>query len=167
LMYPQNLATQVDLNSTGKPTNIRGYVTKFNDIISKKLNFSFTYLPLKLLLVENFPTISYFERDISQPFHLKYEVRSFFRLPENPANKIATVTKGYTKSDLIVLISRFKPYSMWMKAILPFESAVWWWIIGSLLVLALISGCVLMFASKAVKKFVFGSKVNTPVTNMV
>jgi hypothetical protein len=167
MLYPQNLALQVDFNAERNATTFRGYVIKFNEIISEKMNFTFKCNPVKMVVSDNpkvFYDIAYKVTGIGA---MIYEVYSFRHLTKHEWNSFFTVTKPYTKVDVIVLISRFKPYSMREKVVLPFQPAVWWWLIGSLITLAVISGLIWTFASSTVKKFVFGSRVKTPLLNMM
>jgi uncharacterized protein YggT (Ycf19 family) len=53
------------------------------------------------------------------------------------------------------------------KVFLPFEAEVWWWLVGTMSALVVISVMILKFPSNAIKNYVFGSKVNTPLLNML
>jgi hypothetical protein len=171
MFYPQSLALQVDSDLEGKPTAYRGYITKFNEIMSKKMNFTFKYNPLKIIPAED-PRFLYtmdFDETFFQigMFQINYELHSFRHLTKHVWNSMFTITKPFTQIEVVVLISRFKPYTMWEKVFLPFDAEVWWWLIGSLITLAVISGLIWMFGSKKVKNFVFGSNVNAPLVNMM
>jgi hypothetical protein len=170
-IFPQNLALQYKEFRSNRSTHIvTGYVTKFNDIISKKLNFTFIYDPIFLIQYFNESVISfkYHKADTTVPSDLRYQVSSFRKVSLEGSNGTAfTVTKGYTKVDEIILISRFKPYTILEKVFLPFEADVWYWLLGVVLSLSLISLVVLKFAPKAMRKFVFGSRVSSPYLNMM
>jgi hypothetical protein len=167
---PQNLALQFTFRGDRSTHIVTGYVTKFNDIISKKLNFTFMYNPTYIVQYFNESVISfkYGRANITLPSDLRYQTSSFRKVSLEGSNGTAfTVTKGYTKVDEIILISRFKPYTILEKVFLPFEPEVWYWLLGSMLLISLISLVVLKFASKAVRKFVFGSRVTSPYLNMM
>jgi hypothetical protein len=180
MMYPQSLALQVDFDATKKPS-YRGYVTKFNDIISKKMNFTFTFNPVRMVLRNDSVTryemtnYSYNSDYYNSDYHV-YSLRKLSMLEWNETEvlKIAfklqndvIVTKGFVKVDVIIVVSGFKSYSMVEKVFLPFEAEVWWCLIGFLSGLAVIASVILVFASKRVRNFVFGLKVKSPLLNMM
>jgi hypothetical protein len=163
-IYPQRLAMQVDFDADNKPS-YRGYVTKFNDIISKKMNFTFVFNPVRLYLTND--SKAEYGRENNNVSGIEYDVDSFRKLSRLEGGYIITVTKGFTKVDEVILVSRFKPYSMLEKVFLPFEAEVWWCLIGFLSGLAVIASVILVFASEQVRRFVFGLKVNSPLLNMM
>jgi hypothetical protein len=164
VMYPQNLALQVDFDADKKPS-YRGYLTKFNDIISEKLNFTFVIKPFPWHL-PNDSLLEYAMRNIDDN-GMDLLVDSYRKVSKMDPGLMYTVTKGFTKIDEIILVSRFKPYSMVEKVFLPFEAEVWWCLIGFLGGLVVIAGVIVAFASTQVRNFVFGLKVNSPLLNMM
>jgi hypothetical protein len=170
MVYPQNEALQVDFDADKNATNFRGYLTKISEIISQKLNFSFIYQPNKL----NFLMSPNKQNKVLETFNyqflikndLRYELSSVQELSQENANAY-TVTKEITHVDNVILISRFKPYSLIEKLVISFEPEVWYWLIGSLAVIALASSIIIVFASTTVRNFVFGSRVITPLLNMM
>jgi hypothetical protein len=167
LMYPQNLAMQVNFES-GKVTKIQGYTTKFNDIVSHKLNFSFSYNPVRVILTGNKTKgeVEYVSKELKHAY-LSYDMNSLRKQSRYSNRNFNTGTKPFSKVDEIILISRFKPYTIVEKIFLPFQADVWRWLIGTLLVIALVVLAILTIATKTVQKFVFGSRVRTPLLNML
>jgi hypothetical protein len=68
--------------------------------------------------------------------------------------------------DHVFLVPKPVPYTYLEKALLPFDSEVWFWLIGYLTV-GVIVIVVVSFASKKVQRFVFGLRVKTPMLNLV
>jgi hypothetical protein len=66
----------------------------------------------------------------------------------------------------LLLVSKFLPYSMLEKALLPFDPEVWWWLIGFLAV-GVVSIIVVSFMREKVKTYVFGSQVRAPLLNIM
>jgi hypothetical protein len=164
--YPQYLAMQVYLDSAGNATIFQGYLTKFDEIISSKLNFTSFFSPAKKIL-NDIPLISYFNYSFHMHCFLQYDVSSFRKLSRTVNGQLQTVTSPFMKVDEIILISRFKPYTMVEKIFLPLQEEVWWWLIGTFLTLGLVSGFVLIFASTFVRNIVFGSRVSAPLMDMM
>lgn len=169
--HPQSLALKLEFD--GNKPKLVGYVTKFNEIISRKLNFTFKYKTS----VQRFHSFiarvapksqAQVQRINKNPFKsLKlYEVTTYIKYfaSQNPG---ILLSKPYWQVDQIILVSRFKPYTILEKVILPFEAEVWYWLIGTLLAIAVICCIVLLFHSLKVRKFVFGSQVKTPIMNMM
>jgi hypothetical protein len=50
---------------------------------------------------------------------------------------------------------------------LPFEIELWCWLIGTLVLLVAVAAVIQRFTPEFVQKFVFGSRVNTPILNMM
>jgi hypothetical protein len=68
--------------------------------------------------------------------------------------------------DNVFLVPKPAPYTYLEKALLPFESEVWFWLIGFLAV-GVVVIVVVSFASKSIQRFVFGLRVKAPMLNLV
>jgi hypothetical protein len=68
--------------------------------------------------------------------------------------------------DYVFFASRSAPYSFYEKALMPFESVIWYWLIVfvavGLLVIVAVS-----FMSQKFQNFVFGINVTAPMLNLV
>jgi hypothetical protein len=163
----KNLALTANLNSAGK-LQLSGYILKFNEVISKSLNYTYSYTPIML----NDTDASY-GADYSR--ELNYNTNISFRLDvshhrknkNNMRPSTLALTDRYTTVDEIILISRFKPYSMYEKIFMPFEIEVWQWLVGTLVFLLGVSAFIVVFMPKFVNQFVFGRKVTTPLLNIM
>jgi hypothetical protein len=90
MLYPQNLALQVDFNAERNATTFRGYVIKFNEIISEKMNFTFKCNPVKMVVSDNpkvFYDIAYKVTGIGA---MIYEVYSFRHLTKHEGRRDST-----------------------------------------------------------------------------
>jgi hypothetical protein len=166
VMYSQSLAIHISFD--GNVSEIQGYATKFNDIVSHKLNFRFTFNLVEMILRPNVSTgLIHYQVGKLKHAYLSYRVNSLRKQSRYENQYYNIETKPFSQVDEIILISRFKPYTIVEKIFLPFQTDVWWWLIGTLLVIALVVLAILMFASKIVQKFVFGLRVKTPLLNMM
>jgi hypothetical protein len=88
------------------------------------------------------------------------------RFLELQGTKIFTPTFSFFVTDYVFLASRSAPYSFSEKALMPFDSEVWYWLIVfvvvGMLVIAIVS-----FMSQKVRNFVFGLQVKAPMLNLV
>jgi hypothetical protein len=134
-----------------------GYGVDINKAIGVKMNFTFTYIPL-FHNVYNLSTFNHAGADIDFMSFSFWQIRSIF------GPKFVSTT-GFTTVDDIVLISRFPPHSKFEKIFMPFEIEVWHWLIATL-VIALAVICGFKLAPTYIRKFVFGSKVQTPIMNL-
>jgi hypothetical protein len=164
-VYPQNFAVMVDTNKRKDrpriPLKVTGYAAVFNDVISQNLNYTYIYNAK-----EKGPRTDYFNSSLYVNFPL--EVSSNRRMLMQHVNEsVYYVTDSFTVADEIVLIPQTKPYSMLQKVFLPFEPELWYWLIGSLGVLTLVSIIVVYFTTTTVRRFVFGTRVRTPIMNMM
>jgi hypothetical protein len=168
VIYPQNLAMQVKRNGKHKPAKYDGYTTKFDKIISQKLNFTSVFNPVRMVFKEtsHHGLLRCYKHN-EKHCYLQYEVNSLRRLSRFEDRPFYTVTNAFSKADEIILISRFKPYTTVEKVFLPFQPEVWKWLIGSLLVLVVTTCFILTFTSKTVRSFIFGSRVQAPLLNML
>jgi hypothetical protein len=170
-IHPQNLALQIDFNNENT-TTYRGYVTKLNDIISKKLNFSFVFNPTKkiddYLNLEQLVIYEKFNKSLKYS-DLQYEISSFrkSKIEGSFALLSTTWSSRITTVDEVILVARFKPYTALEKVFLPFQDEVWYWLIGTLGFIVSISVVILIFASKKVQRFTFGSRVKTVMLNLM
>jgi hypothetical protein len=150
----------VKFNDKKNTFSINGYAMEFMNIISKSLNFTYVYNPAKFVR----DNVIEFNKSLS--IDLKVEVGSYrnnFMKHKAPAR----VTEGYTTVDEIIIISQFAPYSSFEKIFLPFEIELWWWLIGSLIVMYVTSALIIVFAPESARHFIYGLKVKSPLMNMV
>jgi hypothetical protein len=73
---------------------------------------------------------------------------------------------SFLVTDYVFLVSRSAPYSFFEKALLPFDSEVWYWLIGFLAVGLLVIVAV-SFMSQKIRNFVFGLGIRAPMLNLV
>lgn len=172
-IYPQNLATQVSFDESQEPKAIQGYANKFNEIISKNLNFSFIFNPAQTKIEINVKedclnrTLKRYNESEGMLTTLQYEVSSFRKISRECNGREFTVTKGFTKVEEIILISRYSPYTMLDKVFLPFDGEVWFWLLGLLIFMTVVCAFFIYFTPRVVNDFVFGVNVNTPILNMM
>jgi hypothetical protein len=82
------------------------------------------------------------------------------------SRRIFTPSYSFLVIDYVLLVSRSAPYSFFEKALLPFDSEVWYWLIGFVAV-GLLVIVVVSFMSQTVQNFVFGLNVRAPMLNLV
>jgi hypothetical protein len=167
----QKLALEVMFNNTkttqGVPVDYQGYATKLNAAIAQKLNFKIFYNPVFLVRAaideEHIYTLDKLWYLDAYPV-VRCEMTSLRKLSyQGKGDAVAT----FNKIDHVILISRFSAYTILEKVFLPFEPEVWWWLIGSLVVIGGVSAVIVVFASPTVRMFVFGFQVSTPVLNLM
>jgi hypothetical protein len=164
----KNLALTAHLDSNGKFLRFSGYLLKFNEVISKSLNYAYSYEPVKVIDTDAaFGTDYLKELSFNDNISFRIDVSSHRKNQNNLRPSTFSLTQRYTTVDEIILISRFKPYSMYDKIFMPFEIEVWQWLVGTLLTLFLVSSFIVFFAPKYVKNFVFGRKVQSPLLNIM
>jgi hypothetical protein len=83
---------------------------------------------------------------------------------ENPNEFIPTFS--FLATNYVFLVSRYAPYSYLEKALMPFDSEIWYWLIG-FMVVGLLVIIVVSFMSNTVQNFVFGLNVRAPMLNLV
>lgn len=160
-IYPQNLVLTVDFNKSGKPINVKGYGTVFNDVISKYLNYTYFYNPARKL---NAYIYKLYNKSLKVDFRIEADS---FRSIMVDTKSLTYVTDHYTTVDEIILISRFKPYSIFDKIFLPFEDDVWFWLLGTMSILIFASLVISLSAPETMRNFIFGPKVKTPLLNIL
>lgn len=131
-----------------------GYGTKIHDIISNNLNYTFFLNPRlgfdngNNTLIEDFLFSS-------MPMRQGYVVNA----------KVIT-TERITTKDVIILTSRSPPYEQFDKIFLPFDIEVWHWLIATF-VIAVFVIFIVKLTSRKIQNFMFGSKVQTPILNLM
>jgi hypothetical protein len=138
-----------------KNNETSGYGLNIIKEISEKLNFTFHYLRM-------------YDRDgsyIIQHADIDFLSDSLWKIKFRKEFPRHVSTAAFTTVDDVVLISRFPPHSKFEKIFMPFEIEVWHWLIATL-VIALAVICGFKLAPTYVRKFVFGSKVQTPIMNL-
>jgi hypothetical protein len=164
----KNLALTAHLDSDGKFLRLSGYILRFNEVISKSLNYAYSYEPVKVIDTDAAFGIDYLkELSFNDKISFRLDVSSHRKNQNNLRPSTFSLTQRYTTVDEIILISRFKPYSMYDKIFMPFEIEVWQWLVGTLLTLFLVSSLIVCFAPKHVRNFVFGTKVQSPLLNIM
>jgi hypothetical protein len=156
---PNSLIFEVKPNG-----ELDGYGKIFIEEIAKSLNIS-----SKLLSIPH-------EKYFSEPFDVfvsTSSMRQLFTMKrfQNSIDFYATasdafVTHPFTVIDSVLLIPQPSPYSQFEKVFLPFEKEVWVWLLVTLAG-GLVAITIIKFTSKTVQKFVFGSRVLSPVLNFV
>jgi hypothetical protein len=139
-------------------TVIGGYGHVINEEISKKLNYTFTYVIYDML-----KNRSVNNETLSVDFDI---IEDSVRNMNQAKYQGSILTTTVTTMDEIILISRSAPYSPFTKIFLPFEIEVWHWLIGTLTLFA-VAVCFFKLTPKFVQRFVFGLRVRTPMLNLL
>jgi hypothetical protein len=69
-------------------------------------------------------------------------------------------------TDFIFFVSRSAPYSFLEKALMPFDSEIWYWLVGFVAIGILVI-VVVTFMSQKVQNFIFGLRVRAPMLNLM
>lgn len=131
-----------------------------NDIISESLNFKSLY---NLAFINQF-TLKPMWDDASIKADFKISVHLTRRITALGIQGV--VTQPFTMDREIILIPPDELYTQFEKLFLPFEEEVWFWLIVTMTT-AVITIIVVGYAPAKVRKFVFGSNVNTPMLNLM
>jgi hypothetical protein len=91
--------------------------------------------------------------------------RTILRDNQKVENKLE-ITHFLFEGYQLLVVTRFPPYSILDKALLPFDPEVWWWLIGFLTV-GVVCIIVVSFMREKVKEFVFGLGVRAQLLNLV
>jgi hypothetical protein len=153
------------MNASGFHVKVTGYMLELNRIIAKSLN----YTSMMTLSVKNDSTSLNSHEDQMKNVHrdFRFEISSNRRNQQLQRVTTLTMTDRYTTVDEIVLVSRFKPYSMFDKMFMPFEDEVWFWLVATLVAFLLVSAVVSNFTPKFIRSFVFGLRVKHPTLNIM
>lgn len=161
--YPQTNVLQIEFNNQGNLTNIRGYGPVFNHEISKSLNYSYVYKPFDLKRKENITKCDFeIKAESFRRINLRTPLDTFIEKFVHPF-----VTDRFTTIDEIIIISRFETFSQFEKIFLPFEIEIWHWLIAVMSIASFVICILKTFASEKVKKFVFGTVVQSPMLNLM
>lgn len=156
-----NLTTcSQNFTSHAKKSVLLGYVTKFNDIISRKMNFSFSSEDLKVVetSIESLYRFIHRSDDSGSMLYRATTLRELL-LQQDGRFPLYSMTKGYKKIDKIILISRFKTYTSFERFFLIIQANVWFCLIGSLVIVAVFLAIFLVFARSEVEETDFGAKL--------
>jgi hypothetical protein len=168
--HPQTLIFDVTNPTPGK-YHISGYGITFIDQIAKSLNFKCKYFPA---LRSGFSYGKHSSRKkLWDVFIFANSLRKVQSLKQTSYNLIeygfstpGFATHSFTTVDYIVVISQPSPYTPFEKIFLPFEVEVWYSLIFTLL-FAVVVIIALKCLPKYMQHFTFGSKVKTPVLNLL
>jgi hypothetical protein len=131
--------------------------------IFKLIRYSLNFKP-KFVVFDR-SSQKYLTEEVPTDFKFKFEsTRIELKKNENLKKKRA-ITHYIFDGYHLLIVTRFPPYSMLDKALLPFDSEVWWWLIG-FLTAGVVSIIAVSFMRKRVKNLVFGSQVKAPLLNM-
>lgn len=149
----------------------KGMGRELIDEIAKSLNFVVQHHPIGGKNDRTSAGVDTFKRDIIvlvKPIRefLKRKFTNVGRAYGSLPLKHLYVTHPFTSTETILLTSQTKQYSQFEKNLMPFEVEVWHWTMASLAT-GLLVIFVLKFTPEYVQKFVFGSRVKTPVLNLM
>lgn len=154
VMLPAEPIAGVDFDKTGKMIKAWGYGIEMNEEIGRNLNYTSVYNPF---FIKN------------ESLHNKTMWPDFYiyslRLRLIPGMDCAH-THVFTTVEDFFLITKGKLFTPFEKLFLPFDDDVWMWMIITLAV-ALTTIFILKLTAKKYQNFVFGSKVNSPIMNML
>jgi hypothetical protein len=136
------------------------YIKNTHNFIESHLNFSSKYVIFNYFK-DNFTT-EVLDHDI----HLVSERMRMSVKQNRKSDDKFTMTRHVAMSDKIIIVSRFLPYTMAEKALMPLDDEVWYWLIGFMGIGVGVI-VVVSFMKKTVKDFVFGLQVKVPLLNLV
>lgn len=138
-----------------KITGFEGFGIEIIELISKDLNFSVAFNPYHTIFLK------YFHSDQRIDARIDY-----MRVGARSVERGWFSTHPIETIDEVIIISHSVPYTQFEKLFLPFEIEVWLCLI-ILLSIAILTIVVISFMSKTIQKFVFGTRVKTPMVNLV
>jgi hypothetical protein len=138
---------------------VGGYGHSINHETSKQFNYRYEYY------IYDYENQQYLH---NEPKFVDFEifVSSLRQVNVNEGFQGRIMTAPVTTMDEIILISRSEPFTSFDKIFLPFEIEVWHWLIGTL-TLFVAAIFIFKFTPGFVQRFVFGSRVKTPMLNMM
>lgn len=154
-----NTPQAFDVKSYNNETlkTIGGYGVTFNEQISRSLNYTYFYN----VKMDNKKSHN---KTLIRDFDLNVNSLRMMKLLD-PKKKWFS-TEPFMAVDDIILISKALVYTQFEKIFLPFQIEVWHWMIATL-VIAVLAIVVFKLTPKLVQNFVFGSKVQTPILNLM
>jgi hypothetical protein len=129
-----------------------GYGLVFNEVISKSLNYTSYFMFFSVFVNKT--------DDHYEDFEIQTDTVHGSRTHKAPLH----ATHPHTTIDVIFLISRPHPQSN--KMFNPFRTFTWCLLIGTFSV-ALLVICVMKFAGRQKREFVFGRNIDTPILNLM
>lgn len=155
--YPKFPITGVDFDGQGKVIKTWGFGVFIFEEIGKSLNFTIYYNPHYL------SKDKYENQSIEHDFSI--QMYSFRYFDENSLYE-ADLSRSIMTNEELVLISRSEPYTQFEKLFLPFDVDTWLWL-SITLSIAVLTIFILRFAPKNIQRFVFGTRVQTPMMNLM
>lgn len=152
--YPSHPAFDVRLDDMENVVEIVGYGTVFLREIGKHLNYTIQYNFFNQF------TGTYYNASI------KHDFMTFVHTLKSLTQSNIQVTWTFTTSEDIILISKSDAYTQFEKLFLPFDDGTWLWLIITLS-MALLTILLVKLTSTKVQNFVFGTKVKTPILNLM
>lgn len=149
----------VERDEKSNENRVKGHGIEFNDIISKSLNYS------------NYYNVYFLETGKQSNETLQHDFQLFalpsrlvsFHIKEEPG---IVMTQPFRSIVEMILIPNDELYTPFEKLFLPFEAEVWIWLIATMTTAATVI-LVLKFSPRVKQQFVFGSKVKTPMLNLM
>lgn len=136
-------------------SNAWGYGVRINEELSKALNYTYYYNPLDIMRKAVY----------NQTVQMDFMIVVFSQRHLEKNDKLQ-MTHTFSRSDQVIVITKGKIYTPFEKLILPFDFEVWVWLmITAAVSFAVVS--ILLLAPEYVQKFVFGSRVKTPLMNLL
>jgi hypothetical protein len=133
---------------------------QLHEIFQRSFNFSAKYV-----ISDN--SQKFVNKEVPNDFAIIFFPKRVIVIKENRVVKFKLAfTHHAIIANTMLIVSRFLPYSMLDKALMPFDPEVWCWLIG-FLAFGVVFIIVVTFMREKVKKFVFGSRVRAPLLNMV
>lgn len=153
--YPNEPSAGVEFDESGVLKNVWGYSVKLIEEISHNLNFKINFNPYQKHQKKFYfysTTTDFVLIESAMRYAPRYGRRFF--------------THPMTTSEIMFLISKNDLYTQFEKIFLPFEFEVWVWLIITMST-GIIVISIIKLSSKHIQNFVFGSKVSTPMLNLV
>lgn len=153
--YPYNSLADVVFDSNGTLMKVSGEGNRIFEVIGENVNFAIRFNPF------NTASREFYNRSFGEDLKLYAFPMRFLSTLDN-----VCMSPPFRTYDDLILISRSKPYTQFEKLFLPFEIEAWTWMIVTLSA-TVATIFVLRFAPKYVQNFVFGTRVQTPVMNLL
>lgn len=157
-VFPEEPSFDAKFDDEGKLKEVSGYEATINQLISKFLNYNLSFNPF------NANTGQLYDETLQIDFVIR---TGLVRLQDqNDLHMKLMTTQAFMVKNQIILITKSPRYSQFEKLFMPFELDVWIWL-SATYVIAVFTITVLTFFSRRFQDFVFGSKVRTPIMNLM
>lgn len=158
--YQMGVSEDIRLDGSQKIEKLYGRGVDLNDIIGGSLNYSIFY---NQHLHDNRLKMRMQNESIENDYPLMaYSTRMILGI----LSEGGVVTQPFTMSKELIVIPPDELYSQFEKLFLPFDEEVWFWLFVTMSI-AVITIVVIGFAPEKVRKFVFGTSVETPMLNLL